>query len=86
MTDEVPQNEVLSVTYTISRSGLYPLFEKLHANSNVVKIEHTWDQRSADFRVTVYFAIMDLSKQQSTALASVKESFINAEYTASVRS
>ena len=84
MTGEVPQNEVRSVTHTVSESGLFPLFEKLHDNRNVLKIEH--ERAGANFKVTIYFAIMDLALKLAAVSTSIELAVAEANDTARVRS
>ena len=84
MSSEIPQNEVRSVTHTVSGSGLFPLFEKLHDNPNVLKIEH--ERAGANFKVTIHYAIMDLALQLAAVSASIEQAVAEANDTARVRS
>lgn len=84
MTGEIPQNEVRSVTYIVSGSGLFPLLEKLHDDRNVLKIEH--ERVDAGFQVTIHYAIMDLALQLAAVSASIEKAVTEANDTAYVRS
>lgn len=84
MTGAIPQNEVRSVTHTVSESGLFPLFEKLRGDRNVLKIEH--ERVDANFKVTIHYAIMNLPLQLADVSASIERAVAEANGTAHVRS
>jgi hypothetical protein len=84
MNREIPQNEVRSVTHTISKSGLFPFFEKLHDDRNVIKIEH--ERSGANFEVTIHFAIMDLAHKLGAVSASIEQAVAEANDTARIHS
>ena len=84
MSGEIPQNKACCVTHTISRSGLFPLLEKLLDNRNVLKVEY--ERSNGNFKVTVHYAIMDLAIQLAAVSASIEQAVAEANETASVRS
>lgn len=70
MSGDIPRNEVRSATHTVSGAGLFRLFEKLHQDPNVISIEH--EKEGANFRVTVYYAVMDLEVQFAAVSAFIE--------------
>jgi hypothetical protein len=62
-----------SVTHMVSGSGLFSLFEKLHEDHNVIKIEH--ERVGVNYQVTIHYAIMDIALQRA-ALATRIERFV----------
>lgn len=84
MTREIPQNEVRKSTHTISEAGLIPLFEKLHNDKNVLKLEH--ERAGANFQVTIHYAIMDLELQLASVSATIEQAVAEANDNTRARS
>lgn len=84
MSREIPQNEIRSETFTVSESGLFPLFEKLHDIRNVLTIEH--ERAGTNFKVTVHYAIMDLEFKLAVLSTAIGEAVTEANDIAHVRS
>lgn len=69
MTDEIPKNDESHVSHTVSRESLLPFLTKLNDNRNVTRIEYR--RVDGGFKVTVYYAIMDLAIQRAAVSTSI---------------
>jgi hypothetical protein len=84
MSRDIPKNEIRTSTHVVSGKGLIPLLEKLHDNSDVLKIEH--ERSGANFQVTIHYAIMDLELKLAAVSASIEQAIADANHTTGVRS
>lgn len=68
---EVPANNVCSLVHTIPSASLFEYLDHLHDDANVIKIEYV--RRGADFRVTVYFAVMDIALRVTNVAYNIEQ-------------